>query len=123
MRSLSAGLPYPPTSDIARTQTHRPAADEFASAFYNAQLASAKRGRFQDWWPLAEFWHDKVEAQKSTIDKFIAPILTNALQQKARNASVEEKVTDEDTLLSQLLKVTDGMSPLQDWVVRGAVAQ
>ena len=110
VRSLSAGLPYPPTSDIARTQTHRPAADEFASAFYNAQLASAKRGRFQDWWPLAEFWHDKVEAQKSTIDKFIAPILTNALQQKARNASVEEKVTDEDTLLSQLLKVTDGMS-------------
>ncbi|RPD74231.1 cytochrome P450 [Lentinus tigrinus ALCF2SS1-7] len=114
VRSLSAGLPYPPTSDIARTQTTKPASDEFASAFYNAQLASSKRGRFQDWWPLVEFWHDKVEAQKSTIDKFIAPILTDALQKKTNKGPEDEKVTDEDTLLSQLLKVTDDYNIIRD---------
>ncbi|KAI0703354.1 cytochrome P450 [Cerioporus squamosus] len=112
VRSLSAGLPYPPTSDIARMHTSKPEADEFASAFYNAQLASSKRGRFQEAWPLAEFWHDKVEAQKAEIDKFIAPILTDALQKK--NAAQDEKVTDEDTLLSQLLKVTDDYNIIRD---------
>ncbi len=88
-------------------RTSKPEADEFASAFQNAQLASSKRGRFQDAWPLAEFWQDKVQAQKAAIDKFIAPLLTDALKKK--NATTQnEKVTEEDTLLSQLLKVTDG---------------
>ncbi|KAI0703355.1 cytochrome P450 [Cerioporus squamosus] len=114
VRSLSAGLPYPPTSDMARMRVSKPEADEFASAFQNAQLASSKRGRFQDGWPLAEFWHDKVQAQKATIDKFIAPLLTEALQKKAKNASQDEKVTDEDTLLSQLLKVTDDYNIIRD---------
>ncbi|RDX55061.1 cytochrome P450 [Lentinus brumalis] len=113
VRSLSAGLPYPPTSDMARMRTSKPEADEFASAFQNAQLASSKRGRFQDAWPLAEFWQDKVQAQKAAIDKFIAPLLTDALKKK--NATTQnEKVTEEDTLLSQLLKVTDDYNIIRD---------
>ena len=124
VRSLSAGLPYPPTSDIARTDTAKPDSDKFASAFYNAQLATAARGRFQDAWPLFEFWQDKVETEKDAIDKFIGPILTSALQKKAQNAlsSGDEKITEEDTLLSQLLKVTDGMSRRHDTSASRGVA-
>ena len=56
---------------------------------------------------MAEFWHDKVDAQRGAIDKFITPIITDALQRKAEKAGAdgEEK---EETLLSHLLQVTDG---------------
>ncbi|KAI0645640.1 cytochrome P450 [Trametes meyenii] len=118
IRSLSTGLPYPPTSDIARLQTFTPASDEFSHAFLEAQIASAKRGRYQRAWALTEFWKDKVDAQKAAIDKFINPILTEALQKKAqREAGGDAKVTEEDTLLSQLLKVTDDYNIIHDEII------
>lgn len=89
------------------------AADEFASAFLSAQTASAKRGRFQGLWALQEFWTDKVQLRKAAIDKFINPILLDAIQKKNENEKSQGddgKVSEEDTLLSQLLKVTDGTS-------------
>ncbi|KAI0675255.1 cytochrome P450 monooxygenase pc-3 [Trametes maxima] len=115
IRSLSTGLPYPPTSDIARSQTFRPDSDEFSLAFLEAQIASAKRGRYQHAWPLTEFWRDKVDAKKAAIDRFINPILTEALQKKAQQQTgADAKVTEEDTLLSQLLKVTDDYGIIHD---------
>ncbi|KAI0823758.1 cytochrome P450 [Trametes gibbosa] len=118
VRSLSAGLPYPPTSDMARMQTFKPDADEFASAFLHAQIASAKRGRYQQAWGLTEFWKDKVNEQKAAIDKFIDPILKDALRQKAEKSSGgDTKVSEEDTLLSQLLKVTDDYNIIHDETV------
>ncbi|KAI9060248.1 cytochrome P450 [Trametes sanguinea] len=118
VRSLATGLPYPPTSDMARLQTSKPDADEFSSTFLAAQIASSKRGRFQQAWGLNEFWQDKVEAQKAAIDKFINPILTNALRQKAeKGAGADEKVSEEDTLLSQLLKVTDDYNIIHDEII------
>ncbi len=113
VHSLSAGLPYPPESELARLQTTTPEADEFASAFLWAQTASAKRGRYQGLWALQEFWTDKVQSRKAAIDKFINPILLDAIQKKNENEKGQGddgKVSEEDTLLSQLLKVTDGMS-------------
>ncbi|KAI0358372.1 cytochrome P450 [Trametes cingulata] len=118
VRSLSNGLPYPPTSDIARTQTVKPDSDEFSAAFMEAQTASAKRGRFQSAWGLAEFWRDNVEMLKAAIDKFINPILVDALERKAKKGQdADEKVSEEDTLLSQLLKVTDGYNIIHDEIV------
>ncbi|KAI0630296.1 cytochrome P450 [Trametes polyzona] len=115
VRSLSAGLPYPPTSEIARLQTSKPEADEFAEAFLRAQITSSKRGRYQALWGLTEFFHDKVQPQKAAIDKFISPILVAALQRKAEMGSdPESKATEEDTLLSQLLKVTDDYNLIHD---------
>lgn len=109
VRSLAAGLPYPPTSDIAKRQRTSDS-DEFASAFQTAQLAVARRGKLQEAWPLAEFWQDKAAAHNSAIDKFINPIIKDALQRKAEKGSLDEKDTEEETLLSYLLKSTDGMS-------------
>nr|BED42920.1 cytochrome P450 monooxygenase [Trametes versicolor] len=117
VRSLSAGLPYPPDSQLARLQMAKPeAADEFASAFLSAQTVSAKRGRFQGLWALQEFWTDKVQLRKAAIDKFINPILLDAIQKKNENEKGEDdgKVSEEDTLLSQLLKVTDDYNIIHD---------
>ncbi|CDO75353.1 hypothetical protein BN946_scf184966.g21 [Trametes cinnabarina] len=115
VRSLAAGLPYPPTSDIARMQTYKPEADEFSSTFLEAQIASSKRGRYQQAWGLNEFWKDKVESRKAAIDKFINPILTDALRKNAeKGQDVDSKVSEEDTLLSQLLKVTDDYNVIHD---------
>ncbi|KAH9858786.1 cytochrome P450 [Lenzites betulinus] len=118
VRSLSAGLPYPPTSDMARIQTSKSDADEFALAFLHAQIASAKRGRYQEAWGLTEFWKDKVNTRKAAIDKFINPILKDALREKAeRKQDNDSKVSEEDTLLSQLLKVTDDYNIIRDETV------
>ena len=92
----------------------QPENDEFASAFLAAQLAAAGRGKLQEAWGLGEFWKDKVLAHKAGVDKYINPILEDALRKKAEKAAegiVETKeVTEDDTLLSSLLKVTDGKS-------------
>ncbi|KAI0328645.1 cytochrome P450 [Cubamyces sp. BRFM 1775] len=115
VRSLATGLPYPPTSEIARRQTIRPDADEFASTFLEAQIASSKRGRFQQAWGLREFWQDRVQAKKAAIDKFINPILVDALRKKAeKGPESDTKVSEDDTLLSQLLKVTDDYNIIHD---------
>ncbi|KAH9892521.1 cytochrome P450 monooxygenase pc-2 [Cubamyces lactineus] len=115
VRSLATGLPYPPTSEIARRQTIKPDADEFASTFLEAQIASSKRGRFQQAWGLKEFWQDRVQAKKATIDKFINPILVDALRKKAeKGPDSDTKVSEDDTLLSQLLKVTDDYNIIHD---------
>ncbi|OJT15759.1 Cytochrome P450 52A3-A [Trametes pubescens] len=117
VHSLSAGLPYPPESELARLQTTTPEADEFASAFLWAQTASAKRGRYQGLWALQEFWTDKVQSRKAAIDKFINPILLDAIQKKNENEKGQGddgKVSEEDTLLSQLLKVTDDYNIIHD---------
>lgn len=110
VRSLSKGLPYPPTAEERFIPVDE---NDFASAFLKAQIASAVRGRLQDAWGLAEFWKDKVLPHKAGVDKIINPILEDALQKKAEKAvagpAESKEISDEDTLLSSLLKVTDGM--------------
>ncbi|TBU45855.1 cytochrome P450 monooxygenase pc-2 [Dichomitus squalens] len=118
VRSLSKGLPYPPTADVRHSQ---PEEDGFAAAFYEAQMASARRGRFQDVWGLTEFWKDRVIPYKAAIDKFINPILEDALRTKAEKATADvvdtKEVSEEDTLLSSLLKVTDDRDILHDEIL------
>ena len=58
-----------------------------------------------------EFWGDRVEAQRGAIDRFINPIIDEALRRKTTGSTSEitEKPSEEDSLLSHLLKVTDGL--------------
>ncbi|KAI1794078.1 cytochrome P450 monooxygenase pc-2 [Ganoderma leucocontextum] len=115
VRSLSKGLPYPPTAEGRFIPVDE---NDFASAFLKAQAASAARGRLQEAWGLGEFWKDKVLPHKAGVDKIINPILEDALQKKAEKAAaglVESKeISDDDTLLSSLLKVTDDRQLIRD---------
>lgn len=111
VRSLSKGLPYPPTAWNSKNTVEE---NDFASAFLKAQIASASRGRLQDLWGLREFWKDRVLPHTIEVDKVVIPILEEALRKKAEKAAAglaEKEVSDEDTLLSSLVKVTDGTSP------------
>lgn len=63
---------------------------------------------------MREFWKDRVLPHTVEVDEIVIPILEDALQKKAEKAAAgiaESKgVLEEDTLLSCLVKVTDGMS-------------
>ncbi|TBU33844.1 cytochrome P450 monooxygenase pc-3 [Dichomitus squalens] len=117
VRSLAKGLPYPPTADVRFVQ---PEEDEFSTSFLAAQLVAAGRGKFQEAWGLSEFWKDKVIPHKAGIDKLINPIVEDALRTKADMETKE--VTEEDTLLSFLLKVTDDRQIIHDEILNILIA-
>lgn len=114
VRSLSAGLPYPYTSPLAATYNQSHPANVFAHAFGTAQVLASRRSRFGSAWPLREFWKDKVKVQRDIINKFIDPILAEAIAKKRfmKEASSmqngEREVKDGETLLDHLVNYTEG---------------
>lgn len=114
LETLSASLPYPPTSDIARVTSRGPVhpADRFAQGFLVAQEATAERNSRGSMWPLFEFWEDKVKPHMHVVDEFIDPIIGKALEdkkEKTRGLGQDNKVSEDETLLSHLVNLTDGM--------------
>nr|BAL05190.1 cytochrome P450 [Phanerodontia chrysosporium] len=118
VRSLSAPLPHPPTAPRAQHDMHdaEHPANRFAHAFLQAQLASARRSRYTAAWPLWEFWENKVEKHTRVMDEFIQPLLRDALARKAKgaDAQAEEAVSDGETLLVHLVKLTDDPQIIHD---------
>lgn len=115
VKSLAAGLPYPPSSDRVRSESDSSnPANAFAEAFLEAQNLSATRGRYSSAWALLEILGDKVAVQMKTIDNFIQPILQSALEKKAQKKAQGElptngkDVADDETLLGHLVNLTDG---------------
>lgn len=108
VQSLSAGLPYPSTFKAA-TDRRMHASDSFADAFREAQIASAARSRFGKFWPLAEFWENKVEKDMQIVFDYVDPIVRHALEaKKAKERSKVEGEDEDETLLEHLVKLTDG---------------
>ncbi|EKM60403.1 uncharacterized protein PHACADRAFT_109856 [Phanerochaete carnosa HHB-10118-sp] len=120
VRSLSAPLPYPPTSPQAQhdTSASHPA-NRFARAFHGALIASAKRSRYTTSWPLWEFWKSKVDEHIEVLEEFIQPLLHDALARKAKSPEVKVEVAVEDnaTLLEHLVKLTDDPQIIRDETV------
>ncbi|KAJ3476584.1 hypothetical protein NLI96_g11058 [Meripilus lineatus] len=121
VKSLAAGLPYPPSSDRVRSESDSSnPANAFAEAFLEAQNLSATRGRYSSAWALLEILGDKVAVQMKTIDNFIQPILQSALEKKAQKKAQGElptngkDVADDETLLGHLVNLTDDRQILRD---------
>jgi cytochrome P450 len=120
VRSLSAGLPYPHTSPLAATYNQSHPANVFAHAFGTAQGLASRRSRFGSAWPLKEFWKDKVKVQRDIVNKFIDPILAEAIAKKRsmKEASSmqngEREVKDGETLLDHLVNYTEDLNVLKD---------
>jgi hypothetical protein len=114
VRSLSAGLPYPYNSPLSASYAHSHPSNVFAQAFGEAQRLSGLRSRYGSAWPLKEFWQDKVELHRKVINKFIDPILAEAIAKKqmAQGGSAKKngewEVKDGDTLLDHLVNYTEG---------------
>lgn len=110
VRSLSAGLPYPPGMEKAKTHdSSAHPANQFAKSFLEAQIVSCARSRYSTAWPLWEFWENKVDKHVKVMDDFIQPILKDALATKSKRVEKHsEDADDDETLLSYLVKLTDG---------------
>lgn len=111
VQSLFAELPYPSTVKAATSRRVHPS-DSFANAFQKAQVASAARSRFGQFWPLVEFWESKVEKEIQAVFDYVDPIVKCALERKKeKEVSKAEGEDDDETLLEHLVKRTDGGHP------------
>lgn len=118
VRTLSAGLPYPASSPLAYSDAfvNHPS-NIFAGAFLECQFNSNLRTRYGASWPLAEFWKDMVTPHRKIVDRFIEPILMDALAKRraaiAKDTSVDRKGVDENSdegiLLNHLIHHTQGL--------------
>ena len=108
IRSLSAGLNYPPTAPVS-SSGHHPA-NKFADAFLAAQSVIAKRFQISDAWKLFEFWEDRFTEPMAVIRKVLDPIVENALQKGGKGPTGDN--VEAETLLSHLVKLTDGKHPI-----------
>jgi len=111
VHSLNAGLPYPASHPLHTADTGD--ADRFAKAFSAAQEALAIRTRFGGGWALRELFSDSTTSYMKEINRFIDPILVDAIAKRKEEVesgmSMDKKdVSDEDTLLSYLIRHTQG---------------
>ncbi|KAI9572479.1 cytochrome P450 [Boletus coccyginus] len=132
VRSLSAGLVYPPSSPLSTSvafQDHP--ANQFAHAFLEAQLATSYRGRFGSPWRLFEFWSDRVGKHMHVCHEFIDPILKAALSKKQELKEVgmipngnekEREVLEGETLLDHLVNYTEDLAVIRDEILNIMIA-
>lgn len=115
--TLSAGLPYPPSSDLAKLTAHARTSggDVFAGAFLAGQEATAERTFRGHLWALFEPWEDEVGRHMEVVNGFVDPIVKRALDEKRererQGKQDPEKGTSEDsedTLLAHLVAQSDG---------------
>ncbi|KAF8628113.1 hypothetical protein AX15_004090 [Amanita polypyramis BW_CC] len=129
--SLRAGLPYPgshyytPTPQhilLTQEQQQHPA-NIFSHAFDQAQRCVAFRSRWGIYWPLREFWKDKVKENMKVVNEFIMPIVDEAVRKKKDFGTVdgekkpggaEREVKEGETLLDHLTNYTDNQTVLRD---------
>ena len=134
LNSLDAGLPYPinhrfhPTKESVNT-----GAERFARAFADAQWDIATRLRVGALWPVTEMKGDRTKAPMEVVNAYLDPILKEALEKKkayqaeksdesARTGDhAKEEISDDETLLDHLVKLTDGEINRRPLSVRGHV--
>ncbi|KAG9317013.1 cytochrome P450 [Chiua virens] len=103
VRSLSAGINYPPSSSLSKDPT----------------IKTANRTNYGSSWRIAEFWKDRVEEHMKVCFEFIDPIVADALakkhEQKRLGVDVKEgagEVKEGETLLEHLIKGLSGTETL-----------
>lgn len=78
------------------------------------------RGRI---WPLAEIFADAIAPDRAVVDRFLDPILEEALFKKKNSASTSnEKVGEEDNFLEYLVSQTDDVQLLRDELLNILIA-
>ncbi|KAL0948881.1 hypothetical protein HGRIS_008998 [Hohenbuehelia grisea] len=127
VKSLSAGLPYPSSSPLAASTLSNHPANIFAEAFMEGQYLTALRTRYGPHWPLFE-WTDRIKPYRDIVNRFIDPIIEDALL-KAHNAGdagdVEtdaKSLSEDETLLSHLIKMTQDHQIIQDEILNIMIA-
>ncbi|KAF8654872.1 hypothetical protein AX16_003333 [Volvariella volvacea WC 439] len=125
-KSLSAGMAYPHYSPLHEKQQQLTAshpANRFFKALAEAQLKTSFRVRYGSYWPVFEFWEDRVKGPMKIVHDFIQPILEEALRAKKE---MEEKGLMEnkepDTLVEHLVNSVDDQIIIRDEIMSLLVA-
>ncbi|EEB90241.1 hypothetical protein MPER_11571, partial [Moniliophthora perniciosa FA553] len=114
VQTLSGTLSYPFYSPLANVSPD--SSDEirnrFVQSFNGAQNATALRARFGDEWPLFEFWKDKTKEKMKDVNRFLEPVLTEALRRQQekggiRKLGIDREVEEGETVLDHLVNYTD----------------
>lgn len=113
VRSLSAGIIYPPASPLSKDPTFLThPSNLFFRAFTGSQIAAASRTNYGSSWRFAEFWQDQVQAHMKVCYEFIEPIIADILakkhEQKRLGLDVKGEVKESETLLEHLVNYTEG---------------
>lgn len=64
------------------------------------------RGKWDDNWPLFEFWEDKLVNEMKVVSEYVDPIVEKALQSK--RASAGAGAEEGNSFLDHLVKLSDG---------------
>ncbi|KAG8218218.1 cytochrome P450 [Butyriboletus roseoflavus] len=122
VRSLSAGIVYPPSSPLSKDPTflNHPA-NRFVRAFTEAQIATASRAQYGSSWRFAKFWQDQVQKHMKVCHEFIDPLIADAIAKKheQRRLGVDGKdstgeVEEGETLLAHLVNYTEDQTVIRD---------
>ncbi len=111
VNSIAAGLPYPAGSLLAGSLhfVNHPS-NSFVKAFAKAQEQIVVRVQKCPSWPLSEIWADKVQPLRKVINDFVQPMLSEALDRKAKGVKSVglDKDLDSTSLLDRLVQDIDG---------------
>ncbi|KAK0436982.1 cytochrome P450 [Desarmillaria tabescens] len=123
--SLSAGLPYPPESPMAGDPhfVNHPS-NSFVQAFAKAQEQIVIRFQRGPSWPLHEFWADEIHPLRQVINRFVQPMISEALDRKAEGVKPVdvEKDLENMSLLDRLVQEIDDPKVIQDELINILVA-
>ena len=108
VRSLSAGLNYPPSAPVPSSKDHP--ANKFADAFLTAQSVIAQRSMSNElFWKLIEFREDRIVGPMAVVGEVLDPIIENAIKKKGeKRANCVADPLEGETLLGHLVNLTDG---------------
>jgi hypothetical protein len=116
VRSLSAGIVYPPKSPLSKDPTFLDhPSNRFVRAFTESQIATAYRTNYGSSWRFAEFWRDQVQKHMEVCHEFIDPIVVDTVAKKHEQMRLGLDVKDAtgevkegETLLEHLVNYTEG---------------
>lgn len=109
MGSLSADIPYPPSSSKRNPSADDHPSNHFIHAFAAGQATAITRIGLGSDWPLTELWADKILPLRKVIDDFMQPHVDDACRKwKATGRSKENVDRKDDTLLEHYVTQTEG---------------
>ena len=117
LNSLEEELPYPRGSDPEKAQRSSygmGVAGRFSKSFLEAQFYMEKRTRRGEIWPLWEMKRDATKEPMMIVEKFLTPILSDALSRKDVSGGgdspigQQDELEEEETLVDHLVKQTNG---------------
>ncbi|EMD37347.1 hypothetical protein CERSUDRAFT_153962 [Gelatoporia subvermispora B] len=125
VKSLQRVLPYPHT--VTYAASNAAATECFSDAFKHALHAVGDRTRTGWTWPLLEVFEDKTAEHMKVVDKFLQPVLDEAVKRHRLRGAAGTDAKDElraenETLLDHLVKTTSDPAILHDEVLNILIA-